>query len=129
MMKKIILSAIITLSVGRAWAGDYSCKVYEYSEIKDMTDVELKQAIDAAQKRELSNMEYKNKMSELSAYREAKLAGEDVTACGNQIDRLWSAQTKRASYVAPPKMTYEGCLDMVKQLNQPPKFCDDKFKK
>lgn len=83
-----------------AWA-ESRCKVYEYAELKDMTDVELQAEMDKTSNEELAQYKLGNKMTELGAYRIGDRAYGESRGCSEQYSRLASVKHKRANPVTP----------------------------
>jgi hypothetical protein len=121
MRKAVLIGIMIVAIASPAWCG--ACRVYEYAEIKDMTDSELQIEIDTTNKLVISELQHGNELAALSAYRQSDALYESSKICQVQNDRLWAVKKKRPSY-APPKHTYGECIEISKQLNMTLDNCD-----
>ncbi len=119
-MKRIVLLLVILAVTANAW-GD-RCRIYDYQEMKDMTDLELQYEIDTTQKKYLSEMEYANNMSALKGL-DAEIRANKLRAsadqCEEQLNRLQAIKTKRHPVDPKNRPTLEDCRDMMKKMNQP----------
>jgi hypothetical protein len=117
-MKLIVLVIAMAMVTENAWAilGDDSCRVYEYKEMNDMTDQELKHEIELTRKKVISNLKYGNKIAAMSgsvADKEAQNAYKKAQICGEQSSRLLSEKTKRPNYAATQERAYEDSIEEI----------------
>ena len=130
-MNKIFTIMLMMMSVGvTAHAGESICRVYDYQEMKDMTDEELKYEIDHTMKFYDRNSESAERLRPLSGkYAETEFdkAWKAMVNCREQNSRLLSTRQKRPSMAIKP-LSYEQCVERGKLANLPEdkisQFCD-----
>ena len=125
---KLILATVILLSATSAWC-ENRCRVYEYAEMKDMTDIELQKEIDKTSENYLSELKYANNMLALNGKKEADQLYKSAKICDEQNSRLVSIKNKRHPIAPSKRPTYESCVEKAKRVGLSKEDCDRAFNK
>lgn len=116
-MKRLILAGmLVMLAVTVAHAGASVCRVYDYQEMKEMTDNELQAALDFTHRSGEIEMESASNLVKLGALRQYDRAMESYRICDEQNGRLQSVRDKRPSFAPSPKPTYEQCVKKLTEI-------------
>lgn len=134
----LIFVALILLSDlnNLVFAGSGECRNYEYAEIKDMDNDELKKEIKLTDEKYISNTKYFTNMLKLGTRRrELDEIEKDSESCFDQNMKLVKEENRRikSGAIEKPKpqfTTYDECKKYIAEQGHPESnYCDFYFKK